>query len=522
MKTEKLNLKYLLRAHTVIGLVCVFLFYISSYFGAFTLFLPYIQIWETPSKHIKHTVNYEFNIDKKLEKIINEYKFNTKNIEITPPNFKDPRIQISSKNQNSVFLNPNTNEILDTKNEQKTVSTFFNMIHFGGNIPIVGRVMMGIASICILFLIISGIMIFFLNKKKKANERKSFKRTWYKWHKYLGLFLAAFIFIFAITGAFLGFMLTNSAPFALTASNFEKSSLRPLVSPIIFKQKELLKEDTNISKMQDLSFLILKAKENYKNLHIDKINIYNFNKSNSQIHFRGHLTNNKALTGPFNKVFITLNSNTAEVIEKKQLEQTHIINKVMSAFYFLHFLPDETILLRTILFILSIFMIICLVFGYLIWAEKKLKHQNDLGYFNFLNRFCIAIMIGVIPASCFVIFLHWLLPFETYDREIWIQGCFYILWAFTLFYSMYESSITKIFKLFFLISIILIVCAVLLHGLKTELYFWISFQKELYALFLVDIIFLFFALILLFLYFYIEKLEVFKRLHNEEFFYYEK
>ena len=111
---EKLNIKFLLRAHTVIGLFCIFLFYISSYFGSLTFFFPYISYWELPSKHIEKSINYSFNIDYKLDEIINKYKLNDKNIEIIPPNFKDPRVKISTKNQSSIYINPNTNEELNT------------------------------------------------------------------------------------------------------------------------------------------------------------------------------------------------------------------------------------------------------------------------------------------------------------------------------------------------------------------------------------------------------------------------
>ena len=64
---EKLNIKFLLRAHTIVGLFCIFLFYISSYFGSLTFFLPYINYWELPSKHIEKTLDYGFNIDNKLD-----------------------------------------------------------------------------------------------------------------------------------------------------------------------------------------------------------------------------------------------------------------------------------------------------------------------------------------------------------------------------------------------------------------------------------------------------------------------
>lgn len=522
MNIEKLHLKYLLRSHTIIGLFCLFLFYISSFFGAITLFLPYINAWETPSKHFKSTSNYHFNIDEHLDKLLTTNQFLTENIEITFPSFKDNRIQISALNQNSLYLNPNTNEVLTTKFEQKTVSDFFNILHFGANIPYIGQPLMGMASIGILFLIISGLLLFIHNnKKEKQILVKNYKKRWIQWHKYLGLTLLPFIFIFVITGAFLGFMLFSSTPFALSASNFEETNLRKLVAPIIFKQKQNLPQNSTIVPMQKLSFLIQTAQENYPELKIQKATIYNYNKENSQVVFSGYLQDNKAISGRTNRMSITLKSTTAEVLEKTTLENTHSIKKALSAFYYLHFIPDETFGLRVVFFVLSLSMMICLVFGYLIWAEKKLKHINEIHYFNFLNRLSIALMIGIIPSTCFVLFLHWLLPFDTFDRDIWIKGCFYSLWAFTFFYAIYESIVLKSIKLFFITSAVLLICTVLLHGLKTNLYFWESFQQKILDIFYVDIALLLFAAVFLLLGLNLHKIPSIQRFNKEEIYHYD-
>ncbi len=48
---NNLNLKFLIKAHTKIGLFALFFFYISAFFGTITLFLPQIQTWENPSRY---------------------------------------------------------------------------------------------------------------------------------------------------------------------------------------------------------------------------------------------------------------------------------------------------------------------------------------------------------------------------------------------------------------------------------------------------------------------------------------
>lgn len=495
---EKLNIKFLLRAHTVIGLFCIFLFYISSYFGSLTFFLPYISYWELPSKHIEKSINYSFNIDYKLDEIINKYKLNDKNIEIIPPNFKDPRVKISTKNQSSIYINPNTNEELNTFYEYTNVSEFFNELHFGENIPVIGRFLMGLSSMGILFLIFSAILLLIWNKKKvKVNN--SAKKFWIRWHKNLGLLIIPFLLIFAITGSFIGVMLFSSKPFALNATENKEENLRKIVAPIIFKQKELLPNSENIIKPFNLSQLQSLAGINYEDLVITSINIYNYKKDNSQTMFSGYLKNHKAMTGEVNRVNIVLNSNTGEIISKINLDEAHTIKKTLSIFYFLHFLPNETFLIRIIFFIFGSILCLSLAFGYMIWASKKLNNIKDFKWSNFLNRIIFTTILGSITCSSVMFFSHYLIENEFIEKDLIMKGIFYILFFILLLYSFYENKISKIIRINFYLSSFLFFSSVFIHGFRTNIFIWDSFIKDLDVIFYVDLSLLLVSIILFYL-----------------------
>lgn len=485
---EKLNIKYLIRGHTIIGLFCISLFYISAYFGSLTFFLPYISYWELPSKHIQKSADYGFNIDDKLDEIVSSYHLSDKNIEIIPPSFKDPRIKISTKNQSSIYLNPNDNKVLDTFYERDNVSEFFNELHFGENIPKVGRFLMGVASIGVLFLILSAILLFVFNKKRTKKEKKSDRRFWIKWHKNLGLLIIPFLFIFVITGAFIGVMLFTSKPYVLNATQNKETNLRKVVAPIIFKQKELLKNSENIVEPLNLSQLYSLAKVNYENLVVKNINIYNYKKDNSQVLFSGYLSDNRAITGEVNRVSIVLNSYDGTVFSKTNLDDTHGIKKSLSLFYFLHFLPDETILIRIIFFVFGIALCVSLAFGYLIWAQKKLNDNNSFIWSNFLNRVVLTIIIGSITCSSILFFTHYLIPNEFIHKDLFMKGIFYIMFFSLLMYSFYENTISKIVKINLYMSSLLLFTAVFLHGIKTDIFIWDSFINKMDVIFYVDLI----------------------------------
>ena len=492
---EKLNIKYLIRAHTVIGLFCIFLFYISSFFGSITFFLPYINQWELPSTHIERTINYSFNIDNELNKIISKYKLDEKNIEITPPSFKDPRISISSKDQSTIFLNPNTYEELNTFYEINSIAEFINEIHFGENIPIIGTFSMGLVSTAILFLILSGIILFIFNKKK-TKDKNTPKRFWFKWHRNLGLIVIPYLLIFAITGAFIGMMLNTSTIFSLNATDYKESNLRKLVSPILFKQKDNLEKNEINTQMLDLSILYKKVQENYENLEIRKINIYNYNKENSQTVFSGYLRDNRALTGNLNRVNITLNSANAQVLSKTNLEETHGIKQTLSAFYFLHFMPDETIGLRVLFFVLGVLLLISLVFGYLLWAQKKLHNIEDFKLSNFINRVMLTVVLASFSCVGLLFFTHYLINNEFLQKDLFTKAIFYILFFLLLFYSFYENKVSKIIKVNLYISSFLFFFSVFIHGFKTNMFIWNSYVKNIDVIFYVDLILILSSIIL--------------------------
>lgn len=515
MQTNQLKVKFLARSHTILGLFAIFLFYISTYFGSITLFLPYLNSWELPSRHYSNDGSFKQIIDIQLNKIIRDNKLNIENIEISLPTFRDNILKISSANQNSVYLNPYTKEIIDTNNEYPIITELFNKFHTGGNIPYFGMILMGISSSILIFLMISGLYLYILKKKTLKDTKKQNKNFRFKWHKNFGMILTPYVIIFAITGAFLGLMLSSATPFALSATNYEKSDMRPLVRPILFSTKANLEPSNIKAKPMQLENLYQIAKENYPNLNITKINIYNYRLDNSQTMFSGYLENNKARTSSrINPMYIVLNSKTGEVMEKKELENTHIMKKTLSAFYWLHFQTDEGVFVRILFFILGVIMLICLFFGYLLWAEKKLSKDNK--YFNILNRFSIALMLGIIPSSAFLLVMYWIIPTHTFDRLVWLEGLFYVSWSFYLFYCFKEISINKILKVIFLSSSILFLFACFLHEINVDIFLFELFKSELYSQFFIDFSLLLLSLFFFCLYKKVDSFNYYKKFETKE------
>lgn len=509
MIAKTLLYKYLHRSHTIIGLLVFFFFYMSTYFGTLTFFMPYLKVWESPSRHFVPAFEHAFAINLVLPEILEKHHLlGSKPVEMTFPSFRDPLIKFSSESQNSLYLHPKTYEVFKIAKEENLVSVFFNELHMGLAIPFVGMPVMGIASIGVLFLTVGGLWLYVQKRKHSTPIKATWKQTWLSWHKITGLGIIPYALVFSCTGAFLGLMLSYAQPFAWSASGKEESNMRKLVAPILFAKPHYQSLEV---KAPMLSFSQLQniAAEQYPSLNMVSATFYHYGKEGAKVRFRGFDKDNVAQSGRVNRLSITLDAVNGAVVEKKTLEDTHGISRILSAFYYLHFIPDETLGVRFILACFGAMLAVCLASGYLLWAEKKLHQKGWLG--DLTNRVSIAVVIGILPSSALVPFLQWILAFDLFDKEIWIRGAFWSFWAFWLFYTVYERSIVTIIRRMLQSAAWLLLLAVLFHGLKSGFFIWQSFAQNAWTLFYMDAVMLASALLLGVFAIVIEKKELFYR-----------
>lgn len=492
MSLNNIYLKYLIRAHTIIGVFVVFIFFLSTYFGTITLFKPYVHTWENISRHFIIKDDSTFNLDIAIENALKELKNPTSNIQIELPSFKEKALSAKFGFSEKIYINPQTNEILDTSKDIDLISNFFNQMHINLNLKRPGQLLMGIASVVIIFLTISGVYLWLVNRKKRIKNGN----FWFRWHKDLSLVILPYILIFSMTGAVLGIMLSTGSFFAYSATNGKDTNMSKIVRPVVFSRACKVKKSGENSTMQNISVLYKKAQKEYPNLEIQKILLNAWNDKNACISFSGYLKDNRALTSRANRAFISFNGASGEIIEKKNLENSHSMAKVLSAFYFLHFLPDEGLIVRVLFLIFGIVFATSLIFGMMIWLDKRaLKFKEEKQYFSFVSKFSLALFVGVIPASSFLLFLYWALPLYLQEKQTWIIGGFYTFWSFSLLYSVYKDNAIEAIKFFMKINSIFLLLSVFFHGLRTAYFPWDSLSNSMNEIFWIDFSLLVFAVL---------------------------
>jgi len=494
MTLENKYTKYLRTSHTYIGLFAIVFFYISTVFGTITVFKPYINSWESPSKHFSLINQEDLNLDQLIDKGLVQLNNPTNNIKITLPSSTEKAVAIKYGFSENVYINPHSNQIVKAEYENSLLSTFFNQMHINVNMSKTGQFIMGLTSISMVFLTISGIYLWLLNRKK----RTKISNFWLRWHKDLSLLILPYILVFALTGAVLGIMLTMASPFAYSASDAKETNMSKIVRPIIFSKPTNVKSLNQPAQMKAYSYLFKKAQKNYQDLHITDITLYNWKDKNARAVFNGYLKNNRILTATVNRVNIVLNGVTGEIVRKKTLENSHKVSQLLSAFYFFHFISDEDILVRILYLLVGIGFAIGLVFGLFVWIDKKVS-KDEKKYFNIITKLSAAFSIGIIPSISFTLFLYWLLPFELHNRDTWIIGGFYVLWSFTFLWSVYKSDVLDATKTFIYLNSYFLILAVFLHGYRTDMYLWDSFNTSVNDIFYMDLSLLFFGIVSFFI-----------------------
>lgn len=474
MNDSKLKLfkQRIFTLHIVVGLFSSFLMYLAIFFGIFAIFLPYIQTWEKPSRYIEKSditkIDYNFILGKTLE----DKDFPRDNILINLPGRNgDSAVSIQNRFVKAVVFDPFTKEVL--KDEDKNTSylaQFLNELHYGEPLKLIGRLLFGFSAIGTLSLMLTGFMLVYFFKFKYSSENR--QTLFSSLHTKIFTWLFAPLLLISISGAVMNVGLISSSPMANIISKGEAKTIDKLVGTVLFPETKA-EQKTNVKvPMQNISQLLIKAKEINPELIFKQIKIMNWNDKNARIDFIAYNPYKPFLNGSaFNIPYISFNLYTGELIEEKK-----VMDKVWTVFiaeilFFLHFLFGVDIFSRILVALIMAFCGIAIAFGILLYLEKKAKkYKEDVPFYHWIGRLSLFLMLGVIPSSATLFVSQWLLPFNLEDRVLWQQGIFYNVWLFTLFWSFYRINSYKAAKEFFILGGSLFIFATFLHLVKYKVF----------------------------------------------------
>ena len=493
----KLFKQRLLRAHTSLGIFLSLFMYVCLFFGIFAIFLPFIQVWEKPSRHFEVKNTKEINYSSIIDTVISKPDFPKNNIRVKLPGYKnDPALRISHQFIEEEIYNPSTGIKQENENKQSKLAFFLNQMHYGQFFSIFGRLFFGFVAVGVMFLIVGGLLLLVYIKFQKNGKNQ--KSTFSKLHRNLFILTCIPLFLITLTGALMNVGFKGAAPLASYISKGEKNNVFSLVRPVLMpKEKSVKRANINV-KMLSIKVLLKKAKKINPQLNIEELKLINWKDKTARIEFLGYNPYKPFLNGIYNRPKIILSAVDASLIKNiKVLDRSWSV-LLTDSLYFLHLLYGVDIFTKVFVSILMLLSCFAIAFGVMHYLEKQAKiFDEKIPFYHGLGKFSLALMIGVLPATALLFNLQWLLPFDMNNRIFVQQALFFNLWLATLTWSFYRLSSYKAAKEFLYLAGILFILAPLVHFKSSGFSALDLYEKNMTSILSVDIVLTLLGLILL-------------------------
>ncbi|PRM97320.1 PepSY-associated TM helix domain-containing protein [Aliarcobacter cryaerophilus] len=496
---DKIFKQRLQRVHVSTGVSFSLLMYIAVFFGIFAIILPYIQVWEKPSRHFKMADITTINYGAMIDPILADPDYPKVNpITISFPGYmEDPALKIRTDFVKTKVFNPNTSLEVENEGDLSELAWFLNSMHYGRPLKDVGIYTFGFMAVGIMFLVIGG--VYLVLKIKYTNSGKNATSKFSKWHRKIFIWTFAPFIIITLTGALMNIGYSGSAPMTYIASKGNTHEIGDLTGPILFPKQPRLDLRNDSIVMLPINELLIKAKEIAPQIDFQRVRIINWNDSSAIAKFEGYNPYMPFLNGISNKPFVTLSGVDGSLIHQQKVMDKHWSGLFYDSIFFLHFLFGVDTFTRFFILFLMTLSTLAIGFGNLLCLEKKArKLPNNTPTYQGFGKLSLAVMIGVIPATGLLFVLQWLLPFDMENRVLIQKGLFATLWIATLAYSFYQLNSYKTAKEFLYLGGILFILSPIIHFINSGFNPISLYVGEMYSILGVDIGLFIFGVILLF------------------------
>ena len=461
--SKKMFKQRLLRVHVSTGIVFSLLMYSAVFFGIFAILLPYIQVWEKPSRHFEAADITKINYSAMIDPVISNPEFPNNNIIIKLPGYmNDPALHVTHQFVEPTLFNPTTQEKLKHEGDQSELADFLNGMHYGHPLKTVGYTIFGFMAVAVMFLIIGGLI---LVKTLKFQEKgKTQQASFSKWHrKILTCVFPPFIII-TLTGALMCIGFTGAGGMTYIATKGEHNDVLTVVGPILSHEEKLVKKLNKQVPMMPISALITKAQQINPQITFEKLKLINWKDKTARVELTGYNPYKPFLNGIYNKPKIILSGYDAELIKDVRVMDKSWAVLTTDALYFLHLLFGVDIFTRLFISFLMLTSCFAIGFGVMLYLEKKAKKfEGKIPFYHWMGKLSLAVMIGVIPSTALLFNLQWILPFDMQNRVFIQQSIFFNFWLATLAWSFYRLNSYIAAKEFCSLAGVLFLTAPIIH-----------------------------------------------------------
>lgn len=497
---DKIFKQRLQRVHVSTGVSFSLLMYIAVFFGIFAIILPYIQVWEKPSRHFKMADITTINYGAMIDPILADPDYPKVNpITISFPGYmEDPALKIRTDFVKTKVFNPNTSLEVENEGDLSELASFLNHMHYGRPFKDFGYFVFGFMAVGIMFLVIGG--VYLVLKIKYTNSGKNATSKFSKWHRKIFIWTFAPFIIITLTGALMNIGYSGSAPMTYIASKGDTHEIWDLTGPILFPQQPRLDLKNDSIAMLPINELLKKAKEIAPQIDFQRVKIINWNDSSAIAKFEGYNPYMPFLNGMANIPNITLSG-----VDGSLINQNKVLDKNWGGIFYdiinyIHLLFVVDDISRMVVFFIMLITILAIGFGNMLYLEKRARRfPIDIPVYQGFGKLSLAVMLGVIPATALLFVLQWLLPFDLENKTLITKGVFATFWCFTFTYSFYRLNSYQTAKEFLYLGGVLFILSSIIHSINSGFSLLRLWKEEIYTIFAIDIGLIVLGLVLIFI-----------------------
>lgn len=486
----------LLAGHAGAGIVLSYFLYLSIFFGLFAIFLPFLQTWEKPSRHFPLAGITAIRYEPMLARVLSDPDIPKDRIFINVPGLRgDPALIIHHMFSKKYLFDPNTGRQITDEGRTTQLAWFLNGMHYGRPLMKPGIIFFGLVSTGALFLVAGGlVLVWGVTYKTTGRTRRG---RYSHLHRKIFTWICPVFLLILICATVMGVSFDGMGPMIRMVTKGCQANIRPMIGPVLFPEEKAEPAAGETVPMLPIARLVKKGQNAAPHLKIQRLVLYNWGDKTARIQLEGTDRSAPFLTGVANTPYIILNAVDGTVLKAVKTTDRSWPVLLTEGIYSIHLLFGVNIYLRLSVFMAAVACLIAVGCGIILHLEKQVrKFKGHPPFYHWLEKFSLAFMIGVIPATGLLFNLQWLLPFDLKDRLVWHQGLFFDLWAATLFWSFYKVDTRGTAQQFLGLGGVLFLLAPVLHLLKTGISPLTLFQNHMTHILWVDAGLVFLGLVL--------------------------
>ncbi len=275
----------------------------------------------------------------------------------------------------SVYVNPYSGKVLQVYDEKNGFFNIVKMLHWSFLLNSAwGKWLTGIPVLIFVFMLISGIILWWPKNKAARKQRlwfkwkniKNWKRKNYDLHNILGFYSSVFALIFSITGLFYAFFFIQAMIYVVFSGG---KTQYPDFSHITTKAPIELRTETTLDKIAQ------KVETLYPNAYAFSIDLGNEHLDDHEHpHFEVYV---KHLSYSYHKSSnLIFDENSGELLHTHDPKDKNLGEKMVAANYDIHVGAIFGLPTKIIAFIVSLLCASLPVTGFMIWYGRRKKTKK--------------------------------------------------------------------------------------------------------------------------------------------------